>query len=196
MKICKDIQEIVDAVGTSLNRQIGFIISLDGVDGIGKTSVASKLAQLLGGVHIEFDKFRNASEDSYLNSIRYHELSDRVRGQLPLTKDLVCEGICAMQVFERLRICPDLTIYVQKVTPINDYLLPAYSEMISAKLPPADYLRQSTQEAEALAREFGKSPRTIDPLAESITKDLYCYHYNYHPKDKADIVFQNVWRAT
>src|SRR5215831_4866876 len=85
------------------------IIGVDGSLGVGKTSLARKIAKQLHCVCLHLDSFLIVGQGSFMPSLRYERLHSAIARE---KKMLVIEGICLMAVLERLSVAPDYLVFV------------------------------------------------------------------------------------
>jgi hypothetical protein len=88
------------------------LVGVDGYHGVGKSTLARTISTLLEIRCVHLDAFVNANEGSFVQSLRFRELSDVL-----CERPLIVEGVCLLDVLERLHVKPDLLIYVEGVEP-------------------------------------------------------------------------------
>lgn len=99
----------VDAITKEILGRDSKLIGIDGRLAVGKTAVAKSLAARLNCACLHLDDYLEPHTGQFVGSLRFdallhalHDCRDRV----------VIEGICLMEVLERLRRVPDYLIYV------------------------------------------------------------------------------------
>ena len=92
------------------------LISVDGLGGTGKTTIARKIAEDCRGKLLSVDNYLIPNQGSYLPHIRYDDLKrdiEAVRHSIDIP--IVVEGLCVRGVLKRLGELPDVCIYVRRV---------------------------------------------------------------------------------
>ena len=164
-----DEQELVSLVSKHRHKKIG----LDGLPGVGKTTLAEHLATALGLDLVKLDDYFSTNpcptdeeilrlrQEGFVNSLDYERLQADLRGM----KSFVIEGICLLEVLNRLDTHLDLIIYVKK-----------------------QHLGQWVDDpARVSGRSHGGNDREID----LITQETLRYHSSHNPQDSAEVIF---WR--
>ena len=77
------------------------IVSIDGVDGVGKSTLACKIAEELSLPYIEIDTFVQEQQGSYIDGIDYNRLSERIKQAIITNQVLILEGICVQQATKK-----------------------------------------------------------------------------------------------
>ena len=149
----------------SLNSQS--IISIDGVDGVGKSTLSCKIAEELCLPNIEIDNFVQEQQGGYIKYIDYDRLHDRISNQT-----IVIEGVCVQQILNKMSLTSDVSVYV-KVIDVYGFW------MHRMRLFPSD---KSADEVinERKAKGF--------PLGHE--EDIIRYHYTFKPHENADYIFE------
>ncbi len=148
------------------------IISIDGVDGVGKSTIACKIAEELSVPHIEIDAFVQEQQGGYIKYIDYDRLGERIVHERISNQTIVVEGICVQQILNKLSLTSDVTVYV-KVIDVYGF----WTHQM--RLFPPD---KSADEVinERKAKGF--------PLGHE--EDVIRYHYTYRPYENADYIFE------
>jgi hypothetical protein len=84
------------------------VIAIDGDLGAGKSVLAEELSRILKFPCVHLDDFVMPDRGGFVEFIRYSELQTALSG-----RSVVVEGICLMAVLKRLRVAPDVLVYVQ-----------------------------------------------------------------------------------
>src|SRR5690606_4924513 len=95
--IFTDASELTAALRTRSTSPIG-IISVDGVDGVGKSTLAQRLAAELDLPYVEVDEFVQPEQGGYVDYVGYDLLKVVVE---PYGLGMVIEGICIKHVLSR-----------------------------------------------------------------------------------------------
>src|SRR5262245_49844128 len=144
-------------------------IGIDGMAGIGKTTLARKLGALLGAKVISFDGYLEKKKGAYLAHIRCSELSEAIaEASLPT----VIDGVLLRAIAERCDIAIDLHIYVRRISGNSGIW---HDDDVCLPNLPVDELKQRERELrESVAAENGD----VD-LAEwglGLSGELIDYH--------------------
>jgi len=162
------------------------VIGIDGKDGVGKSTLAITLADELDLELIEIDKYLIKNQGGYVDYIKYPILDEILRNAQKLQKSVIIEGICLIEVLERLMVKPDILIYVKRMMP-NGWYDSYYCEPNKNPEALLKNIKESNEKAHKL---FGSPPPQQDDLRFSIIE----YHQEYKPTEKADYFFEHIWK--
>ncbi len=87
------------------------LISIDGFDGVGKSTLTKPLGEELGFQSVNLDDFLEKNQNCYFEALRYSELRDSIAEK----PRLIVEGCLVQDVLSRLGVSPDYKIYVVRV---------------------------------------------------------------------------------
>jgi uridine kinase len=124
---------VVDALKPVMGRARGIIVSIDGRDGVGKTTLGRYLAWQFNVTLIETDLFMIPTRDHiiHLDDQINRIIERRVSTHLPV----IIEGISMLQLMQRIARTPDFAIYVTNSKRSSDASmerrLSAYEEAFS-----------------------------------------------------------------
>jgi len=144
------------------------IVSIDGVDGVGKTTLSSKIAQELCISNIELDDFVQKNQNGYINHIDY----DRLLKKIITDKPVVVEGICVLEILNRIQIKPDVSIYIKVVDRYG------FCNGQIKYCPPAKSADEVINERKSKGFSVGYE------------EDVIRYHYSFKPHEKSDYIFE------
>jgi hypothetical protein len=162
------------------------IISVDGWDGSGKTTLATDLAAHLSFAHYELDAYLHREQGGFLEHLDYARLATALRTRAPATQPPLVEGICVLQVLDRLDLRSDIKIYVRRISASgiwHDGLRIDPSKTVEQVI--ADDRRAAELWAEIDGEQF---VRGHEPLAWEVIR----YHYAYTPHETADFYFNRI----
>lgn len=176
-----------DLIGTE-----GVVVSVDGIDGSGKSNLGRILARRLDAVHIEIDDFLDRKKGGFIDHIRYSELEEAIQSILSENICIV-EGCCALEVLQRLNIIPTVTVYVKRIVAgflwHDGRFLDKYESSeaaIAGKIEDLEKFQSLIPDLENadVENDNGKTDLT------GLRKELIRYHYDYLPHKKAQFIFE------
>ncbi len=104
--------KVVQALTPVMRRQPGLIITIDGREGVGKTTMGRYLAWHFNVTLIETDLFLIPAQDYliHLDDQINRIIERRVTTPLPV----IAEGIAMLQLMKRINRVPDFSIYLTR----------------------------------------------------------------------------------
>jgi hypothetical protein len=88
-------------------------IGLDGMDGVGKSTLAREMAKRLGGSVISLDDHLVKKQNGYILHIR----CDEVKAAISASRSpILIEGVCLLAVAQRCRFDVDVLVYVRRLS--------------------------------------------------------------------------------
>lgn len=159
-------------------------IGIDGMDGVGKSTLAREMANRLGGTVISLDDYLTKKQNGYVLHIRCDEVKAAVSAsQLPI----LLEGVCLLAVAERCGFDVDALVYVRRLSRNSGIW---HEEEICLAQRPADELKQNERALRnAFLKTEGSSNIADDDLG--LTGELIDYHARWRPVERA-LVFDVV----
>jgi len=148
------------------------IVSIDGVDGVGKSTLACKIAEELSLPCIEIDTFVQGQHGGYIDYIDYDRLSESIKQAIITNQVIILEGICVQQVLQEISLNPDISVYVKV---INDYGF--WMDQIRL-FPP-------NRSADEMINE-----RKVKRFSLGHIEEIIRYHYTFKPYENADYIFE------
>ena len=102
--------KVVQALTPVVKERTGIIVTIDGRDGVGKTTLGRYLAWHFNVTLIETDLFIIPAQDHFihLDDQINRIIERRIATQLPV----IVEGISMLQLMKRLNRAPDFSVYV------------------------------------------------------------------------------------
>lgn len=183
MEETSEISEIVRKLKSTDFR----LIAIDGIDGSGKSRLASKIANKLGYVHINVDDYLEKHRGGFLGHIKYDLLKTKIEN---IGAPIIIEGVCLLAVLKKLSKDPDLLIYIKRM---SDYgwwrdegicdVSEDIDEFISKEIN--DLKKFCEIEAKMEGNELDPEEYKIPALREEIIR----YHHKFRPHKKANIAF-------
>ena len=144
------------------------IISIDGVDGVGKTLLSTKIAKELCLSSIELDDFVQENQDGFIDYIDYDRLLDKIISNKPV----VIEGICVLQILNKIQIKPDVSVYIKVVDRYG------FCNGQIKYFPP-------DKSAEEVINE-----RKSKGFSVGYEVDVIRYHYSFIPHENSNYIFE------
>jgi hypothetical protein len=92
------------------------IVSFDGCDGAGKTTLAQKISDALGHDVVDLDKHLVRDTGEFVNAIRLAELVKDIDGALTRSRVVLLSGVCMQQVLAAVNRSAAVSVYVQRNT--------------------------------------------------------------------------------
>ena len=148
------------------------IVSIDGVDGVGKSTLACKIAEEMSLPYIEIDTFVQEQQGGYIDHIDYDRLSESIKQAIITNHVIILEGICVQQVLKKLGLNSYAKVYVKVIDNYGFW-------MDQIRFFPPD---KSADEmiAERKAKRFSLGH----------VEDIIRYHYTFKPHENTDYIFE------
>lgn len=161
-------------------------IGLDGMDGVGKSTLAREMAKRVGGSVISLDDHLLKKQNGYVLHIRCDEL----KAAISVSRALVLiEGVCLLAVARRCGFDVDVLVYVRRLSQNSGIW---HNEELCMAEKPANELKQKEREF----RKAFSTPETPDVSGADddlgLTGELIDYHARWKPVQRADLVFDVV----
>jgi len=102
--------KVVEALTRIMRGLPGVIVTIDGRDGVGKTTLGRYLAWHFNVTLIEADLFLIPSQD-YLTHLDY-QVNRIIERRFTLPRPVIVEGVSMLQLMKRINRVPDFAIYV------------------------------------------------------------------------------------
>jgi hypothetical protein len=157
-------------------------IGVDGTDGVRKTSISTSLSQTLGLPLLSLDDYLVKKQGGFVEFLRYDELRD----ELGAAQRFIVEGVCLLEVLERIGAAVDALVYVKRY----HHGLWADERELDVTLETVDdFLAQEHKYTVRVAQLFGGSDHQNDD-GPSLADEIVRYHAKYRPHQNADCVYR------
>jgi hypothetical protein len=176
--------QVAEEIRLRLGARIQAVIGIDGVQGVGKSTLAKNVAAQLGCKLLSLDGFLVPKQDCYVDAIRFDELRAAFGAATNSGGLVIIEGICLLSVLDRIGVRPDLLIYLKRRSDSGRWLdesnlaWEGEEEALVSRIT-----EQTLRMRRAMAGRFG---RTTD-LPPSLRLEVAKYHFRYRPSEKADV---------
>lgn len=143
------------------------VVSFDGCDGVGKTTLAHKISDALGYEVVDLDKHLTRETGEFVSAIRSSELVQEIDDALACSPVVLLSGVCMQTVLAAINRPAAVRVYVQRNTAAG---LPGDLDFFDV---------ESGIEA------------SVDTLSlfNDLELEIYTYHRQHRPRSNADIVF-------
>lgn len=143
------------------------VIAIDGDTGTGKSNLSYFIGSKLAIKVINFDDFVSPKQDCYVNAMNLGILRQLI-SLFYRIKPLVVEGVCLIEILEKLNIQYDILIYAREVSETTGNWSASY--------------RLDIEDENILKRVLNE--------CRGADVDIVKYHYKYRPFEKADYIYQ------
>ena len=165
------------------------LVSIDGIDGSGKTTLADFLVKCIGCSVIHLDEYIDENQGAYVEFMRSTELQRAILETKKRSYCVLVEGICVLQVLEVIDLKPDCRIYIKKLRWGHYW---NYGKIYEGAMTLKEKLSLQEESIRKFGELEGNSPIQEGEIALSgLMRNIISYHWNYRPEEKADIVFGN-----
>lgn len=164
------VEEVLSAISDSGSCRIG----IDGLDGVGKSTLAHVVAEHFAWPHIELDSYLEKNKGAF---VEYIDIS-RVNDALSALR-FVVEGVCLLDVLSRADQELDFFIYVKR------FHLYHWAD--------EDYLGLNQDLEEYLEKEhatYAKFAGLDEPEnGLGLSEEIIRYHHRFRPHEKANLTY-------
>jgi hypothetical protein len=168
------------------------LISVDGLDGSGKSEIGRAIANLSNRALINVDDFLEEQQDRFLDALRIDDL----RRALAVDKPAVLEGCLVGAVLQKISKKADFKIYVARtgrMTADPQHEWCDEHELLFGTRAASDLIAEEERNLSAFCKSglFGRDSSS-DPDLCGLRKELISYHRNYLPHKRADLIVKVV----
>lgn len=161
------------------------LIGIDGIDGVGKTSLAKEI-ETLGYFRISLDDFIKKKSGGYFEFVNYKKLINKLiskKGQL-----IVIEGVVLLKILKKIGVSLNYFVYVTDNVWLDDWdeeWQGKYTTMLLDEII-CDVEQQTTKISRAL--NSNAKPYKMD----GFRKEMYEYAFDYKSWNKAQVILRGV----
>jgi uridine kinase len=108
--VLRNYEAVVHALGELMHDLPGVLVTIDGRDGVGKTTLGRYLAWHFNVTLLETDLFLIPTRDHilYLDD----QINRIIERRLTTPKPIIVEGLSMLQLMQRIHRVPDFTLYI------------------------------------------------------------------------------------
>lgn len=109
--------DLLQDIESRLTSRRSFVIGIDGFMESGKSRFVMQLASELGGFRISFDSYLEPGSDEphYIDKLHLKYLSEDLKKIREKFQIIVIEGICLLEVLDRIGFQLDYKLYVKRI---------------------------------------------------------------------------------
>ena len=176
--------EVPEEIRSRLGARLSAIVGIDGVPGVGKSTLAKHVAAQLGCQQLSLDDFLVRKLDCYVDAIRFDELRAAVASASSQGGVIIVEGLCLLAVLERIAVRLDLLVYVKRCSTSGRWLDEGDLAWDGNEEDLVSRITEQTLRArKVMAGRFGQTT-TLPPF---LRLEVAKYHHRWRPLNKADL---------
>lgn len=186
--IYRDFESFLGEIISLINTKGNFIISIDGVDGTGKSTLAKSISDAIDGLHINLDKCIDRNQGRYVDNLRFDEVLKLYNNSDK--KVIIFDGVCLMKILEILDINPNLKIYVRLVKK-DGFWYKGHTDFNYTRNVD-EIINEHRNSTRKMKEFFGEE---IDEEAlkfEELPDEIIRYHHEYKPNETCDYIYERV----
>lgn len=170
----------------------GRLIGIDGINGVGKTTLSIKLAAELGCTHINLDDYVVKNRGTFVEHIKYDELRSVIH---TAHAPVIIEGICLLAVLEKLQRKVDILVYVRRISEFGLWRDETKCDIVGNVDELLSYEKDTHRkfceaEAHIEGKDFDPKACDIPPLVEEVIR----YHHRFAPYGQADMIYDRIYK--
>jgi cytidylate kinase len=185
------VKDVINSVENILDTRNVRIISVDGVDGSGKSYLANALSQPSKYSYVDIDgEYLISNNGKFIEFVNYEKLKSDIDNYLSSGSIAVVDCICITKVLNNIDLNADVKIYVKKIMAgeWRDGKQFDYSRNIEDVLCEKRQLAQEDENDEAIIE--GREPKILNFSEENMKDEIVRYHFQYQPENNADIILE------
>lgn len=159
------------------------LVGIDGIDGVGKTSLSKKI-ETLGYFRISLDDFIKKKSGGYFEFVNYKKLM-----KMLISKNgqpIVIEGVLLLKILEKINVSLNYFVYVTDNVWLDDWNEEWQGKYTTMSLDEiiCDVEQQTTKISRAL--DSSAKPYKMD----GFRKEMYEYAFDYKPWNRAQEILR------
>ncbi|MET4297063.1 hypothetical protein ABIB06_007650 [Bradyrhizobium sp. LB8.2] len=161
-------------------------IGIDGMDGVGKSTLAREMAKRLGGGVISLDDHLVKKQNGYILHIRCSDLKAAISASC---SPILIEGVCLLAVARRCGFDVNVLVHVRRLR--NNSGIWHNEELCMAE----KFAGELKQREREFRKAFSTPKKPDDSGAEDdlgLIGEFIDYHAHWKPVQRADLVFDVV----
>lgn len=166
------------------------VVGIDGMEGVGKTTLAKKLEKALRARVVSLDDYVKKKRGAYVPFLKVNE----IRGAIHAARsNVIVDGVCLRAAAARCGFIVDVYVYVRRIGKSGLW----YDENVALTLEPVDLLKERDRGLRELSDTWAVESRSpLEPAAADagpgLAEELIDYHAQYKPVERANFVFDVV----
>lgn len=182
--VCADFESLRRIVQAAGWRRIG----IDGVNGVGKSSLSAELAEALGLPTLDLDDYLFKNQGGFVPFIDYPALT----AALSSMPSVILSGACLREVLVNSGSALDGHIYIKRMRHglWADEDMCVFPEGIDAAIETLSYY--SSMVSRALDDRSDLPGPTADESQPELSEEIMRYHEQYEPHEIADLVYEKL----
>ena len=157
-------------------------IGIDGIDGVGKTTLANVLSQQLGYPAIHLDSNLEKNQGGFIDHLDYAGL----KSAMEQNERLIVEGVCLMEVLQRVGVAVDALVYVMR----QSHGLWADERELNIEGDVEEFIQGEIE----LVRRFLQIEGADGEVKDlGLSEEIIRYHAAFKPHENANAIY---WRKS
>ena len=179
---CSDVESVIRAVRTAGWRRIG----IDGIDGVGKSYLATQLSEALECPVLDVDDYLYQNQGGYVDFIDYPALS----GAMASLPSFVLCGSCLREILANLSTDLDGHIYIKRMRDDLwvDEELCVFPDGVDAAME--NLARHSAVISDLFDERPDQLGQVMEDSLPQLSAEIMRYHENFAPHEAADLVYE------
>lgn len=162
------------------------LISIDGLDGSGKSTIGRSIAALSGRSLIDLDEFLQKQQGQFLGALRFDDLRRALADE-----PTVIEGCLVGAVLRRLTHEADFQIYVARTGRMRGDTRHEWCdehELLFGTRTAAELIKEEEDQLKAFSETGFFGMNSDDGELPALWKELITYHREFAPHRTADLI--------
>ena len=172
------------------------VISIDGSDGSGKSTLALCLCcRNPNFIYFDIDThYLYPQNGSYLDNLNYELLKQNIDSTTSNGEYVVLDGVCNLEILERLQTKPEIKIYVKMVDDLGYWFKGRNFKYNCGDVETiiSENARTSRAFNDSDFNNINTTKSTIQSeYIETLEDEIIRYHFTFRPDETADIIHKN-----